>query len=76
MNKAIFKVFDKDITPNHPTLVRKYELEYEDDFHLMTLFKESRWTWDEFHVEVETDNMVMVSSCSYKEEFMDKWGCD
>jgi hypothetical protein len=76
MNKAIFRVFDKDITPNHPTLIRQYELEYEDDFHLMTLFKESRWTWDEFHVEVETDNMVMVSSCSYKEEFMDKWGCD
>ncbi len=70
MNKATIKVIDKDTTPNHPKVIKQYEIEYTDADDLMTHYEAARKVWDEYFVEADTQYMVMTSSHTYKEEFL------
>jgi len=70
MNKAIVKVIDKDTTPNHPKVLRQYEIEFSDANDLHNQYQEARKVWHEDFVEVHTEYMIMTSSHTYKEEFL------
>jgi hypothetical protein len=70
MNKAIIKVVDGTITPNHPTVIRQYEIEFTDANDLHKQYEEARKTWDDFLVEAHTNYIVMSTSYTYKEEFL------
>jgi hypothetical protein len=70
MYKATIKVIDKDTTPNHPKVIKQYEIEYTDADDLMTHYEAARKVWDEYFVEADTQYMVMTSSHTYKEEFL------
>ena len=72
MNKAIIRVVDRDVTPNHPQIIYQRLTQYSDVTDLWAQYMMTRMEYPGHHVEVDGGEIQIKSQFTYDEETMDR----
>ena len=70
MNKAIIRVVDRDVTPNHPHIIKQNLVLYEDVNDIYNQYMEFRTKYPDYNIEVDGGEIQLTSQMTLNEQHM------